>query len=64
VVLGGGIGKADGLIGAVRRALEDLAPVPTDVRVSALGVESVVDGCLVSGLDRAWAALTVRTPGA
>ena len=64
VVLGGGIGKADGLISAVRRALESLAPVPTDVRVSALGVDSVVDGCLVSGLDRAWAALTARTPGA
>jgi hypothetical protein len=26
--------------------------------VSALGVESVVDGCLASGLDRAWAAMT------
>jgi hypothetical protein len=52
------------LIDAVRRALDDLAPVPTDVRVSALGVESVVDGCLVSGLDRAWAALTAPTSGA
>jgi predicted NBD/HSP70 family sugar kinase len=62
VVLGGGIGKADGLIDAVRRALAELAPVPTELRVSALGVDSVVDGCLASGLDRAWAALTARAP--
>jgi predicted NBD/HSP70 family sugar kinase len=58
VVLGGGIGKADGLVDAVRAELERLAPVPTEVRVTALGSESVVDGCLVSGLDRAWASLT------
>lgn len=64
VVLGGGIGTADGLIDTVRCALADLAPVPTEVRVSALGVDSVVDGCLASGLDRAWAALTARTPDA
>ncbi|HEY2296156.1 MAG TPA: ROK family protein [Jatrophihabitans sp.] len=58
VVLGGGIGKADGLVDAVRAELERLAPVPTEVRVTALGSESVVDGCLASGLDRAWASLT------
>jgi predicted NBD/HSP70 family sugar kinase len=62
VVLGGGIGKADGLIDAVRRALAELAPVPTELRVSALGVDSVVDGCLAGGLDRAWEALTARAP--
>jgi predicted NBD/HSP70 family sugar kinase len=58
VVLGGGIGKADGLVGAVCDELARLAPVPTNVRVSALGVDSVVDGCLASGLDRAWESLT------
>jgi predicted NBD/HSP70 family sugar kinase len=58
VVLGGGIGKADGLVAAVRAELERLAPVPTDLRVSALGVDSVVDGCLASGLDQAWESLT------
>lgn len=58
VVLGGGIGKAAGLVTAVCDELARLAPVPTDVRVSALGVDSVVDGCLVSGLDRAWESLT------
>jgi predicted NBD/HSP70 family sugar kinase len=58
VVLGGGIGKAAGLVDAVRNELEQLAPVPTEVRVTALGSESVVDGCLASGLDRAWTSLT------
>ena len=58
VVLGGGIGKADGLVDSVRAELKRLAPVPTDVRVSALGADSVVDGCLASGLDQAWASLT------
>jgi predicted NBD/HSP70 family sugar kinase len=61
VVLGGGIGKAVGLVDAVRSELDDLAPVPTEVRVTALGSESVVDGCLVSGLDQAWSSLTART---
>ena len=58
VVLGGGIGKAAGLVDAVCAELTRLAPVPTEVRVSALGSESVVDGCLASGLDQAWTSLT------
>lgn len=58
VVLGGGIGKADGLVDAVRGELERLSPVVTDLRVSALGADAVVDGCLASGLDRAWESLT------
>ncbi|HEY2272868.1 MAG TPA: ROK family protein [Jatrophihabitantaceae bacterium] len=60
VVLGGGIGQADGLVDAVRAELDRIAPVPTELRVSALGSESVVDGCLASGLDQAWTALTSR----
>ena len=58
VVLGGGIGKATGLVDAVCAELTRLAPVPTEVRVSALGSDSVVDGCLASGLDQAWTSLT------
>ena len=58
IVLGGGIGKADGFVEAVRTELAARAPIATEVRVSALGVDSVVDGCLASGLDSAWAALT------
>lgn len=61
VVLGGGIGQADGLVDAVRGELKRLAPVPTEVRVSALGSESVVDGCLASGLDQAWTSVLVRS---
>jgi predicted NBD/HSP70 family sugar kinase len=60
VVLGGGIGQAGGLVDAVRDALAGLAPVPVDLRVSALGAESVVDGCLASGLERAWTRLTAN----
>lgn len=58
IVLGGGVGKADGFVDAVRAELAARAPVATEVRVSALGVDSVVDGCLASGLDSAWASLT------
>jgi hypothetical protein len=48
------------LVDAVRAEVARMAPVPVDLRVSALGVESVVDGCLASGLDRAWARLTAN----
>jgi predicted NBD/HSP70 family sugar kinase len=58
IVLGGGVGKAAGLVDAVRDALTRLAPIQIDLRVTALGDESVVDGCLASGLDRAWESLT------
>jgi predicted NBD/HSP70 family sugar kinase len=58
IVLGGGIGTAAGLLQAVQSALARLSPVSTELRVSALGVDSVVDGCLASGLDAAWSTLT------
>lgn len=58
IVLGGGIGKAAGFVDAVRAELAARSPIATEVRVSALGVDSVVDGCLASGLDSAWASLT------
>jgi predicted NBD/HSP70 family sugar kinase len=64
VVLGGGIGKAAGFVEAVRSEVDRLVPVPTDLRVSALGDESVVDGCLASGLDRAWGLLTASSRSA
>jgi predicted NBD/HSP70 family sugar kinase len=58
IVLGGGIGKADGFVQLVRTELAARSPIATEVRVSALGVDSVVDGCLASGLDSAWTSLT------
>jgi len=58
IVLGGGIGQAPGFAAAVAAELRKLAPVMPDVRVSALGTEAVVDGCLVSGAQLAWQRLT------
>jgi len=62
VVLGGGIGQAPGFAGAVAAELGRLAPVMPEVRVSALGTEAVVDGCLVSGAELAWQRLTALLP--
>ena len=58
VVLGGGIGQAGGFLDAVSHELRRIAPVLPDLRVSALGQDAVVDGCLVAGLDRAWELVT------
>jgi predicted NBD/HSP70 family sugar kinase len=58
VVLGGGIGQAVGFCDAVRRELRRLAPVQPELRVSALGVDAVVDGCLAAGSERAWELVT------
>ncbi len=58
VVLGGGIGQAPGFAAAVGRELGKLAPVMPEVRVSALGTDAVVDGCLASGMTLAWQRLT------
>src|SRR5580704_12998148 len=62
VVLGGGIGQAPGFAAAVAAELRTLAPVMPDVRVSALGTEAVVDGCLASGAELAWQRLTALLP--
>jgi predicted NBD/HSP70 family sugar kinase len=58
VVLGGGIGQAPGFADAVSAELVGLAPVTPEIRVSALGADAVVDGCVAAGLDRAWEILT------
>ncbi len=62
VVLGGGIGQAPGFAAAVTNRLASLAPVMPDVRVSALGTEAVVDGCLAAGTELAWQRLTASLP--
>jgi predicted NBD/HSP70 family sugar kinase len=62
VVLGGGIGQAPGFAAAVSAELGRLAPVMPDVRVSALGTDAVVDGCLASGAELAWQRLTAQLP--
>ncbi len=62
IVLGGGIGQAPGFAAEVTRELRDLAPVMPEVRVSALGTEAVVDGCLAAGTNLAWSQLTAAVP--
>jgi predicted NBD/HSP70 family sugar kinase len=62
VVLGGGIGQAPGFVDAVAAELRVLAPVVPEVRVSKLGDDAVVDGCLAAGLERAWLTVTSGAP--
>ncbi len=55
IVLGGGIGLAPGFADLVGAELEQLAPVRPEIKVSALGTDAVVDGCLAAGAELAWA---------
>jgi predicted NBD/HSP70 family sugar kinase len=63
IVLGGGVGQAPGFTAAVTGELRQIAPVMPEVKVSALGTDAVVDGCLAAGAELAWAELTVSIPG-
>ena len=58
IVLGGGIGQAPGFAAAVTTALSAMTPVQPEVKVSALGSDVVVDGCLAEGASLAWNQLT------
>ena len=58
IVLGGGIGQAPGFAAAVTASLRAVAPVLPEVKVSALGTDAVVDGCLAEGTGLAWRQLT------
>ena len=58
IVLGGGIGQAPGFADAVTQSLRAVAPVLPEVKVSALGTDAVVDGCLAEGTGLAWRQLT------
>ncbi len=60
-VLGGGIGQAPGFAAEVGTALEALTPVVPEIRVSALGDDAVVDGCLAAGMERAWHRVLERS---
>jgi predicted NBD/HSP70 family sugar kinase len=62
IVLGGGIGQAPGFIDLVVENLRTLAPVMPDVKVSVLGADSVVTGCIVAGLDQVWRQATAAIP--
>jgi predicted NBD/HSP70 family sugar kinase len=62
IVLGGGIGQAPGFAEAVSKALEEIAPVLPEVKVSALGTDVVVDGCLAEATAMAWTQLIASLP--
>lgn len=64
VVLGGGIGQAPGFADAVTAGLRAIAPAMPELRVSALGTDAVVDGCLAAGLELAWQRLLAALPAA
>ena len=64
IVLGGGIGQAAGFVDAVASHLRQLAPVVPELKVSALGADAVVDGCLAAGVERAWQIVTAALPTA
>jgi predicted NBD/HSP70 family sugar kinase len=61
VVLGGGIGQAPGFAEQVTAELAAIAPVLPEVRVSALGTDVVVTGCLAEAVSLAWTQLTTGT---
>jgi len=60
IVLGGGIGRAPGFALAVSGALRKLSPVLPEVRVSALGDDVIVVGCLATGIEHAWRRVLER----
>jgi predicted NBD/HSP70 family sugar kinase len=61
VVLGGGVSQAAGFVDAVAARLRHIAPVLPELRVSALGTDAVVDGCLAAGTDRIWSLGSAET---
>ena len=61
-MLGGGIGRAPGFAEAVTKDLERIAPVMPAIRVSALGTDAVVDGCLAAGIELAWGQVMTVLP--
>jgi predicted NBD/HSP70 family sugar kinase len=63
IVLGGGIGQAPGFAAAVTTALSAMTPVLQEVKVSALGSDVVVDGCLAEGTSLTWDQLTAAPLG-
>jgi predicted NBD/HSP70 family sugar kinase len=62
IVLGGGIGQAPGFAEAVTAALAEIVPVLPEVKVSALGTDVVVDGCLAEAAAMAWTQLIASLP--
>jgi predicted NBD/HSP70 family sugar kinase len=64
IVLGGGIGQAPGFRDALALEVKRLAPVVPEIKVSALGADAVVDGCIAAGTERGWQLVTASLPTA
>jgi predicted NBD/HSP70 family sugar kinase len=64
IVLGGGIGQAPGFRDALALEVKRLAPVLPEIKVSALGADAVVDGCIAAGTERGWQLVTASLPPA
>lgn len=62
IVLGGGIGQAPGFRDALALEVKRLAPVLPEIKVSALGADAVVDGCIAAGTERGWQLVTASLP--
>ena len=62
--VGGGIGRAPGFAEAVATELEGITPVMPAIKVSALGTDAVVDGCLAAGTELAWGQVMTVLPTA
>jgi predicted NBD/HSP70 family sugar kinase len=62
IVLGGGIGRAQGFAELVTTELEEIAPVMPTIRVSTQSTDAVVDGCLLAGTELAWAHVMTALP--
>jgi predicted NBD/HSP70 family sugar kinase len=60
VVLGGGIGQLATLARLVEANLHRLIRLAPEVRVSALGEDAVVHGCLAAGAELAWRRIAQR----
>jgi predicted NBD/HSP70 family sugar kinase len=58
IVLGGGIGRAEGFVDLVRDRVRKISPVEPTVLVTALGEDAVVDGAMALGVQRAWQRAT------
>lgn len=63
IVVGGGIGHAPGFVAALTERVRERAPVAPRITSSALGRDSVVNGALAVGVDRAWRRLVSTDNG-
>lgn len=64
IVLGGPTGRAPGFADAVGGELHRLAPVVPEIRVSMLGREAPIAGCVAAAVEAAWEQLIAQAGSA